>query len=64
MRPPEKPNHRTLLEMQELAIGGLSVVMNKLDHPIVEHLEKQLSILAIPPDKAMHRIEIGDYRRE
>lgn len=63
MRPPEKPEPDTLRRMRELAPQGLLVVLNKIDHPIVEHIENQLEIININPVEAMTRIEEGDYSR-
>lgn len=61
LRPPEVPDIDTLREMQTLAMGGLTNVLDNLNHPIVEHLENQLCIITIDPDTAMNRIDKGEY---
>lgn len=61
MRPPNIPDHGTLLEMRGLAVGGLELVMQKLDHPIVEHFEEQLRIITLDSDVAWRMIDSGTY---
>lgn len=63
MRPPEVPDHETLLQMRSLAVRGLAVVVNKLQHPIAEHLDNQLTIITIDPEVAYDRLDRGDYER-
>lgn len=63
MRPPEVPDHETLVEMRGLATGGLSVVINRLHHPIAEHLDQQLTIATTDPYVAQDKIDRGDYHR-
>lgn len=63
MKPPEKPEADTLRRMRELAPRGLLIVLNNIEHPIVEHIERQLEIINTDPIEAMQRIEEGDYER-
>jgi hypothetical protein len=63
LRPPEVPDRDTLLHMQELAVRGLHTVIENVNHPITEHLHRQLAIIAIDPDEAMYRIDTGNYTR-
>lgn len=63
MEPPEKPDTETLAHMRELAFDGLYAVMNNLDHPIVEHLDKQMRIIGMDANVAMDKIEARDYQR-
>jgi hypothetical protein len=62
--PPELPDHETLLEMQELATNGLITVINRLEHPIAHHLDRQLSFATIDPAVAQDKLDRGEYRRE
>lgn len=61
MRPPELPEHEILVEMRGLAINGLQAVIERLDHPIVEHLEEQMSIITLNPTVAWRMIDTGLY---
>lgn len=61
--PPNKPEVEALREMEHLAIGGLEVVMNRLEHPIVQHLQSQLEIVSMPVEEAIDRLDTGDYWR-
>lgn len=63
MVPPEVPDHETLLEMRSLAVQGLTVVINRLQHPIAEHLDQQLTIATIDPEVAQDKLDRGEYRR-
>ena len=55
MQPPDLPDTETLTEMKDMQ--NLYTIIEKLDHPIAEHLEKQLSILALPPEIAIYRLD-------
>lgn len=59
IKPPEVPDHAILLEMRGLSVGGLSNVINKLEHPIVEHIEQQLQIITLDPEVAWRMIDLG-----
>lgn len=63
LRPPEVPDHETLLEMRSLATSGLIVVINRLQHPIAEHLDQQLTIATIDPEVAQDKLDRGEYAR-
>lgn len=64
LRPPKVPEHNVLYEMRELALGGLYRVIEELNHPIVDHIQKQLLIVSIDPEKAQYQIDTGDYKRD
>lgn len=59
IKPPEVPDHETLLEMRSLSVGGLSGVIKHLDHPIVGHFEQQLEIITLDPEVAWRMIDLG-----
>lgn len=61
--PPKVPDRETLQHMQELAPYGLGTVLARLEHPIVNHIERQLGILALPPAIALDKLETGLYER-
>ena len=61
LQPPAMPDHKTLLEIKELAPGGLALVMNTIEHPIIEHFEEQLRILTLNPEVARRMMETRQY---
>lgn len=61
MTSPEVPDHDTLCRMRELAISGLNEVINKLNHPISEHIDTQLYIANLSHLEALERIDGGEY---
>jgi hypothetical protein len=61
--PPEVPDYETLKEMRSLAVSGLTVVINRLHHPIAEHLDQQLTLATIDPEVAQDRLDRGEYAR-
>lgn len=62
--PPRVPDHDTLYEMRGLASEGLVAVINRLDHPIAEHLDRRMSILTISSDGAEEIILEAQRRRQ
>jgi len=59
LEPPVKPEPDALAEMRSLARFGLGEVMMWLEHPIVEHFDRQLSILTLDESVAMTRLRDG-----
>jgi hypothetical protein len=64
LRPPNVPEHDVLHQMRELALGGLVRVLEELNHPIVDHIEKQLIIINMDIEEAAYKLDTGDYSRE
>lgn len=61
IKPPEVPDHETLLEMRRLSVGGIKNVIDTLEHPIVEHLEEQLRVITLNPEVALRMVDTGMY---
>lgn len=62
LEPPELPDHDTLYLMRDLALGGLTNVIKKLRHPIVEHIDDQLKIIELDKDEAEYILDNGLYK--
>lgn len=64
LRPPQVPEHEILYNMRELALGGLENVLEKLNHRIVDHIQKQIVIVRLDPEEAQYKLDTGDYERD
>lgn len=62
--PPDVPEHDVLYNMRELALGGLVAVINRLQHPIVDHIQRQMEIIRMDSEEAQYILDSGDYERK
>lgn len=62
IEPPEIPDISTLEEMRYCAPMGLVAVINTIQHPIVEHLDQQLTIATVCPEVAHDLLVSGRFR--
>ena len=64
LKPPHVPEHQILVDMRNLAVKGLESVLEGLNHPIVEHIDRQLTIVRLDPEEAQFKLDTGDYKIE
>lgn len=62
LRPPEIPDIETLRDLREYAPMGLEKAIERINHPIVEHIGRQLVLATLRESVAMDLIDSGEYR--
>lgn len=63
MQPPDVPSRKVLLEMEELAVSGISEVQRRIEHPITRHIGRQLIIAALDENVAHRLLDEASYNR-
>lgn len=61
IRPPRIPDTETLEQMRYYAPLGLTVVMNTIEHPIIEHFDRQLTVASVSPEVAQELLVTGRF---